>query len=187
MTIYALISTVTPGPVIRRNTFDAKPDPNPTKGLAWIEDNPPPFDSEIETRTESQAIPVDATEVPYTVTAKSLATIKAARKAQVAQRRWVAEVGGVTVGGMTVATDRESQAMVMGASKALGDGLIEAPINWKAGDTFVQLDAPTLTAIAAAVAGHVQACFTNEKALCAAVDACETVAAVLALDIEAGW
>lgn len=187
MTTYALISTVTPGPVIKRASFDAKPDPNPAKGIAWVVDNPPSFNPETETRTESQAIAVDATEVPYTVTAKSLATVKAQRKAEVASRRYLAEVGGVFVSGITVATDRQSQAMITGAKKSLDDGLIQAPIDWKAGGGFVQLDAAALSAVAAAVATHVQACFTNEKVLCAEIDACETVAAVLEVDIEAGW
>ena len=100
---------------------------------------------------------------------------KAAKKDEIAAARYAAEIAGVAVGGVTVRTDRESQALITGAAlKALQDA--EYVCSWKTDAGFVELSAPQILAIADAVRAHVQECFDHERALNALVDAAETVA-----------
>jgi hypothetical protein len=177
--MYAKISTVTPGPVLGRSETGG--DPNPAKGFAWIPDNPPSYDPATQTRTQSASIPVDATEVPYTVADIPIATLRATWKAELAATRYGKEIGGIVLNGVPVGTDREDQAMVTGALVAFNAGAI-TEIKWKSPGGFVTLDATAFAAIAGAVAGHVQACFANEATLSAAIDAATTKP-----DLDSGW
>ncbi|WP_051294440.1 DUF4376 domain-containing protein [Gemmobacter nectariphilus] len=104
----------------------------------------------------------------------------AARRAAVKARRDVAIASGITVGGVTVATDDQSQSRVMGAAVAamLDPGY---SVQWKTASGFVTLSAPQVIGLATAIRAHVQACFDREAALLAALDAGEAV------DIETGW
>ncbi len=99
---------------------------------------------------------------------------KSAKKQEIAAARYAAEIAGVTVGGATVRTDRESQSLITGAAlKALQDA--EYVCSWKTDAGFVELSAPQILAIADAVRAHVQAQFDHERALLALIDAAETV------------
>jgi hypothetical protein len=75
--------------------------------------------------------------------------------------RWRKETGGITIGGLSIVTDRESQAMVIGAH-AYVVANPAAVIQWKTAAGFVELDAAQITALALAVGSHVQACFVKE-------------------------
>lgn len=99
---------------------------------------------------------------------------------QIKARRDQAMRAGITVGGITVATDDTSQQRVTGAALAamLDPGYT---VQWKAGSGFVTLTAPQVIGIAQAIRAHVQACFDREAALLAAL------VAGGAVDIEAGW
>lgn len=108
-------------------------------------------------------------------------------RSKVADLRWQRETGGIVIQGAPIRTDRESQAMLSGAtlSAQLDPAL---PIKWKGADgVFRVLDAETILAIARAVLAHVQACFDREAELVEIIDAAETHDALLAIDIEAGW
>jgi len=101
---------------------------------------------------------------------------------QIADRRWQAEVAGITVNGMAVATDRDSQALITGAAlAAMRDPAYVC--RWKTAAGFVELNAEQLTAVADTVRAHVQACFDREAALLAELDA-GTLTPEL---IETGW
>ena len=100
--------------------------------------------------------------------------LKNDKKAEIADARWRAETGGMTFNGIEVATDRESQALLMGAVLAAQDNP-EYVINWKAKNGWFQIDAATLIAIADAVRSHVQACFDREKELQEQVEAATTI------------
>ena len=95
---------------------------------------------------------------------------KAALKAYAANVRWKHEASGVTISGMPVSTDRESQALITGA-------VVWSQLNpsgtrkWKTGVGFVSLTAQQIQAIANAVATHVQACFDLEGELVEEIDA----------------
>ena len=99
---------------------------------------------------------------------------------ELAAARWAAEVGGVSLGGMTIRTDRESQALITGAAlQAMMDP--EYTCRWKAGEGFVTLDARTILGAAMAVRAHVQACFDREAELASAVAAASTPEEVAAV------
>ena len=94
-------------------------------------------------------------------------------RAEIAHARWAAETGGITLQGMTIRTDRESQGLITGAAlKAIQDA--EYSCSWKTDGGFVQLSAPQILAIADAVREHVQAQFDHELALLAIIDAAGT-------------
>lgn len=103
-------------------------------------------------------------------------------RSAIAARRYQAESGGITVSGVTVATDRDSQSLITGAALAatLDDSY---SCNWKTGDGFVKLDAKTLLSIAKTVRAHVQACFDREAELLAAVKGGSYTAGML----DQGW
>ena len=106
--------------------------------------------------------------------AEILAAAKAAKKSEIAAARYASEVAGVTVGGVVVRTDRESQALITGAAlKAIQDA--EYTCTWKAEGGFLELTAVQILAIADAVRAHVQGCFDLEAAKCAQIDAAQTV------------
>jgi hypothetical protein len=107
---------------------------------------------------------------------------KIATRAAIAARRYEAETGGITVGGMAIDTGRDSQALIMGARLAGIDDPAYV-CNWKTPNGFIQLDAETVKAVANTVRAHVQACFDREAALLGMVeDGTYTEAA-----LEEGW
>jgi len=109
--------------------------------------------------------------------------LKNDKRAEIANARWKAETGGITLNGVEVATDRESQALLMGSVLAAQDNP-EYVINWKAKNGWVVLDAATILAVADAVRNHVQACFDREKALQEQIEEATTVAELEAVKWE---
>lgn len=67
------------------------------------------------------------------------------------------ENGGITVSNVTVQTDVESRASLLGAVQ------LNTSIDWKTDTGFVTLTAAQISAIATAVGQHVQKCFSAEK------------------------
>ena len=107
------------------------------------------------------------------ITALTFSQMKDATRSEIAHARWAAETGGITLQGMTIRTDRESQALITGAAlKAIQDA--EYSCSWKTDGGFVQLSAPQILAIADAVRAHVQECFDHEQCLLFALDGAET-------------
>lgn len=104
----------------------------------------------------------------------TLETLKAVKRAEAAAWRYSVETSGVTLGGVRILTDRESQAQLSGAFTSLKNGLIDS-VDWKANGVFRSFNLAEITMIASAVASHVQASFTSEKDLVELIDAVETV------------
>jgi hypothetical protein len=103
------------------------------------------------------------------------AKAKEAKKAEVAQARYNAEISGVTINGVSIKTDRESQGLITGAAlKAMQDSTYTC--KWKGMDGFVELTAPQIIAIADAVRAHVQGCFDHEAELLLLIEAATTEA-----------
>ncbi|UPT85178.1 DUF4376 domain-containing protein [Bradyrhizobium barranii subsp. apii] len=92
-------------------------------------------------------------------------------KVYAAAVRYDKEVGGISVGGMSVSTDRVSQSMINGAyNMAAHDASFTT--KWKAENgNFTPLDAPTIIALAVAIGQHVAACFSTEADVVAQIDA----------------
>ena len=124
--------------------------------------------------------------ITYTGIAKDLDSVKKLILADLAAKRYQVEVGGIELNGSVIATDRETQAKISGAVSAVAAGL-PAPLTWKGPGGFVTLDAPTLTAIALAIASHVQACFVNEAFHADKINGKQKVETVLAYDYSTGW
>lgn len=100
--------------------------------------------------------------------------LKAAKYDEIAAARYAAETGGCTVDGVTIATDRGSQALLTAAVVSARLDL-EFKTKWKCADGhFVALDAFQLRAIGDAVIAHVEACFAREGELCEMIDAAQT-------------
>lgn len=174
----------------RRAHAGPLPGLSTSKGMgAWkhVVDTPPSFNPAIETRAATgHTVDGDTVTITYSVTARPLADVKADRLAALAAYRYERETGGTTIGGVAVATDRQSQAMISGAYAAAQNDVIGS-FDWKADSGWVTLDKPTMIAIGAAVAAHVQACFTNEREHAEAIAALNSASAVAAYDFTAGW
>lgn len=113
----------------------------------------------------------------------TLATVKRDKLAEAAAFRYAKETAGVALGGARILTDRDSQAALTGAFTSLSSGLVSS-IDWKgANGTWVQLGVAEVTGIAQSVASHVQACFTQEKALAEQINAAITIEQVQAVVI----
>ena len=110
----------------------------------------------------------------------TLEDVKTAKLAELASARYTEEVGGIVVGGVTIATDRESQSMLTGAYVSLKQGLMQS-VNWKGDDGWVTATLTEIEPIAQAVGLHVQQCFTKESQLSAQVNAASTIEAVNAI------
>ena len=105
---------------------------------------------------------------------------QAAREA-IKARRNQAMNSGMTVSGVPVHTDDQSQSRIMGAALAATIDP-DTTVKWKASDGgFVMLDAPSIIAVAQAIRAHVQACFDREAELLTSLDAGDPY------DIDAGW
>lgn len=97
-----------------------------------------------------------------------------------ARIRWERETAGIMVNGSKIRTDRESQAMIIGAYTAVQIDP-ERIINWKGKDDWVQLNATAIATITKAVINHVQACFSHEKELVLLIEM------GIDCDITTGW
>jgi hypothetical protein len=81
-------------------------------------------------------------------------------------KRFEVETGGITLGKMTIATDRESQAR-LAAAWVTAKHEPSTVFHWKLPDgTFAELSAESVSMMAAAVAAHVQACYAIERKVC---------------------
>lgn len=91
--------------------------------------------------------------------------ITSKRREDVANRRFTAEVAGLTVGGISVFTDRTTQnkltAVALRAYRSP-----EYTVNWKTTDgSFVNLNADLILFIADTVCDYVQECYAREGML----------------------
>lgn len=120
--------------------------------------------------------------------APSLAELRAARLAALAERRWLAEGAGVTVGAIRIQTTRDAWTPLARLyQRALADPQYACPA-WKLGDgAFTSIDNAALVSIGDAVEAHVQACFVREMEIAVLIAAAPDAAALAAIDIESGW
>jgi hypothetical protein len=110
------------------------------------------------------------------------AKAKEAKKAEIAQARYNAEIAGVTFNGVLIKTDRETQAVL---TSACLQAYIDSgySLNWKTGDgTFVSLAAEQIMAFGTAVRAHVQGCFDHEAELLPLIEAATTEAELEAIN-----
>lgn len=131
------------------------------------------LEAEFDPLTQMLAAPVitlgeASVSIDYPAVALEPAECRANLQAYAARKRYEVETGGITLNGVNVATDRESQALVNGAYAAVQRDP-QRVIQWKGINGFVALNSTAMTAIADAVAAHVQACFAVEAEVVAAI------------------
>lgn len=118
--------------------------------------------------------------IPPEAAAPTLEEAKTSRKAAIALARLAAEEGGIDFNGIHIDTDRVAQWQMASALITFRSGFVTST-QWKTNGQWVKITLPTLEAISAAVAQHVETCFFREKTLWDVIDACETVEAVEAV------
>lgn len=97
------------------------------------------------------------------------------------EKRYDYEVGGTSVGGLAVRTDRFTVDRIYQA-RVLAKEDATFTTDWKLGDgTFLTLDAPTIIAIGDAVTAHLKDAFTREKVANESIDAATTIAELEAI------
>jgi hypothetical protein len=116
----------------------------------------------------------------------SLAEGKAAQIEALAAKRYSVEIGGTTIGGVPIATDRDTQSKLV-AIRILAKEDNAYTVRWKTSAGFVTLDAATIIAVADGVRAFVQAAFDREATLIDAIEAATTLAELDAIDLTAGW
>lgn len=110
----------------------------------------------------------------HPIPAPSLEDLKNGKRVEIAAARYDAETGGCTIDGMSIATDRGSQALLT-AAVVMARLDPEFKTQWKCADgRFKQLDAFQLRSIGDAVIAHVERCFAREGELCELIDAAQT-------------
>ena len=91
-------------------------------------------------------------------------------RAYAASARYAKEVGGITVGNVPIATDRDSQALIDGlwvGAQLSSSGTVQ----YKSTAGYVSLSDAQVVTIVGAVKAHVQACRAAEQALDAGIAA----------------
>lgn len=86
-----------------------------------------------------------------------------------ASHRYAVEVGGITINGMTIATDDRSK-MMLGNARIAATANEEFTADWKTPSGFVTLTAGQIIAISDAVAEHVNKCFASEFTVTNSID-----------------
>ena len=128
---------------------------------------------------------------------KPLQEAKSDALAMLAAKRHGIETGGVIVEGKFYSTDRDSQAAIARVSGTVAwkcNATVKRDIEQPDGSTvstvcvsaaeFVSSD---MDAVKAAVANHVAAAYAREAELMAAINAADSVSALRAIDLTAGW
>lgn len=93
----------------------------------------------------------------------TLETSKKNKLIEIANFRYTKETQGITVDEMLISTTRDSRALIESTFLNLSNGFISTVDFKSANGIFKTLGLTEMTAIASAIAVHVQACFTQEK------------------------
>lgn len=117
----------------------------------------------------------------------NIETAKASLIDAATNKRWEVETGGMTLpGDVHVATGTEDQnritSVIANAERA---GV--ATVDFKAASGWVTLTLAELKGIADAIALHVQACFSAERAHHEAIDKLKTPEQINDYDVNSGW
>ena len=122
----------------------------------------------------------------YTLAPLPAEQVRADLMAAVSAKRWAVETGGLTLpGGATVGTTIDDQNRITSViTNAQLAGVVS--VDFKAQSGWVTLSLEHMRGIAAAIALHVQACFSAERAHHEAINAASDVE-LYGYDINAGW
>ena len=122
----------------------------------------------------------------YTV-ARPLEVARAEVKRRATAHRRAVETGGISVANYgRVLTSIEDQNRIATAIQGCTSANIQE-VDFKGADGWVSITREMLTQISVLIAEHVQLCFTRERELHEAADACTDVSMLAAINIEADW
>lgn len=114
------------------------------------------------------------------------AEARAALHDAITAKRWAVETGGITVGGIPVATALDDQNRITSVLTAIALGGLEA-VDFKTQAGWVRLTAEQIQGLGAAISAHIQACFSAERRHHEAVDKILTPAALALYDVDQDW
>lgn len=116
-----------------------------------------------------------------------LAEAKAMMVKLVTAKRWDIETGGIELpGGVRVGTDKDDQNRITTVIANAGLAGVTS-VDFKTESGWVTLTIEQIQQIAAAVALHVQACFSNERAHHEAIEAIQSLEELQGYDYYTGW
>lgn len=118
--------------------------------------------------------------------AAQLAKAQEMRIADLAARRYQAEIAGTTLSGTRIPTDRETQGKLT-SIRVASDADPNYTVRFKSPAGFVTLDRAAIVAVTDAARAYVQSCFDLEDERTTAITGLTDPVAVLGFDIEAGW
>lgn len=148
---------------------------------AWA-DGTPTFNTQLQ-RWESTwtLIPYSSGEL-----AGRLELLKESKKQKLAEHRFNIETKSISVNGILIRTDRESQAQLQCTVTAIQQGF-SSTISWKGENGWLDLDASQIAALAPIVIYYVQTCFANERAISLLIDAATSAEELDAISFDTGW
>jgi len=157
----------------------------------------PTLDKYQEVGTETGQLSNDEWLISAAAKDISIESAKAQAKAEISQKRYEVETGGIFLNNKFYATDRDSQSAI---SRMTGT------VSWKAAATVVkdvvQEDESTvettfisasefvdtdMDALKTAVAAHVAAAYAKEKEFLTSINAADTIAALRLINLASGW
>lgn len=101
-------------------------------------------------------------------------------------QRWLHESGGITVGGVSVATALDDQNRIASILSFIALNPAAESVNFKSAAGWVTLPVSMIQQIARAIGEHVQACFSAERAHHVAIDALDDEQ-LGNYDVAVGW
>ncbi len=157
----------------------------------------PTLDKYQEIGTETGQLSNDEWLISAVAKDISIESAKVQAKAEISQKRYEVETGGIFLNNKFYATDRDSQSAI---SRMTGT------VSWKAAATVVkdvvQEDKSTvettfisasefvdtdMDALKTAVATHVAAAYAKEKEFLTSINAADTIAALRLINLSSGW
>lgn len=156
-------------------------------GLHRLHEQPPAYDPRTHTLTFDGVELVEGIyHARYTLVPLPAEQVRATLMQAVSAKRWAVETGGLTLpGGATVGTTIDDQNRITSViANAQLAGV--ASVDFKAQPGWVTLSLTQMQGIAAAIALHVQACFSTERAHHEAISAASDTE-MYGYDINAGW
>lgn len=119
----------------------------------------------------------------------SLVDAKNVMKQKLLEIRQKKEIAGITINGMSIATQDEDVNKIQGAFQALSEGFVPS-ISFRTADgNFVNVDLALITVIGTCLSQYKVSCFDRHSSLSTNIDNCTTLAElrVLIPDIDSGW
>ena len=156
-------------------------------GLHRLREQPPAYDPRTHTLAlDGVELVGGVYQARYVLTQLPPDQVRASLLQAVSAKRWAVETGGLTLpGGATVGTTIDDQNRITSViANAQLAGVVS--VNFKAQSGWVTLSLEHMRGIAAAIALHVQACFSAERAHHEAINAASD-AELYGYDINTGW